>query len=72
MELKDQLNKMLSDYSNLNKSNESLFESTVKDIDNLKDKSQAEFLKKSVLEAKSGKLNINSFLGEINKLKNVD
>jgi uncharacterized protein YbcV (DUF1398 family) len=69
--LEEQLNKMLGDYSTLNESNNALFDKTMKDIDKIKDEDQAAFLKQSLSDAKSGKLDINSFLNNLNNLKNA-
>jgi len=62
---------MMDDYSNLNKSKEDLFNKSMKDIDKLKNKEHASFLKESLIGAKSGELDINSFLKKINTLKDV-
>lgn len=69
--LEEQLNKMLGDYSELNKSNDALFCDTMKKIDGIKDKGQAAFLKDALNDAKSGGLDINSFLNTINTMKDV-
>lgn len=71
MKVNDQLNKMLNDYSDLSKSNEELFNKTLKDVDNIQNKEHASFLKESLSKAKSGELDINSFLNKINTLKDV-
>jgi hypothetical protein len=71
MQLQEQLNKMMDDYSNLSKSKEDLFNKSMKDIDKLKNKEHASFLKESLIDAKSGELDINSFLKKINTLKDV-
>jgi hypothetical protein len=71
MQLQEQLNKMMDDYSNLNKSKEDLFNKSMKDIDKLKNKEHVSFLKESLIDAKSGELDINSFLKKINTLKDV-
>jgi len=69
--LEEQLNKMLGDYSTLNERKNALFDKTMKDIDKIKDEDQAAFLKQSLSEAQSGKLDINSFLNNLNNLKDA-
>jgi len=71
MELIEQLNKMLKDYSVLNKSNNESFEKTMKDIDKIEDKEASAFLKESIKDAKSGKLDIAGFIKSSEKFNKL-
>lgn len=68
----DQLNKMLEDCAILNKEQEKRFQDTMVKVDELEDKSQIDFIKKSLIDAKNGKLDVTSFLNNFNIVKDAD
>jgi len=70
MQLQEQLNKIMDDYKSISKTQETLINDTMSQINDLKDEGQSAFLKKSLQQAKSGELSISSFLEKIKDLKN--
>ncbi len=70
MKLQDQLNKMLNDYTSLNKGNEEMFNESMKDVDNLPNEKEAIFFREALIDARAGKLNVTDFLTKLNSVKN--
>lgn len=70
-DLDAQIKKMLKDYSSLNKSNNELFEKQMHEIEKIEDKEAAAFLKESIKNAKSGKLDIKGFLESSKKFNTL-